>query len=347
MKKKSIVILGIETSCDDTAVSVINRDRNVLSNIILHQKIHEKYGGVVPELAARLHDKYLTKAVNMAISSAKIKKNQIDAVSFTLGPGLIGPLLVGASFAKSFSMGLKIPLISVNHVQAHILSQFIKKVNINKNSYPKFPFLCLMISGGHTQIVKVSDFFKMDILGSTLDDSVGDAFDKIARMFGFSYPGGPKLESFSKRGNYKRFIFSKPLVKGLDFSFSGLKSHVLQFIKNKSKKNPYFIENNLYDLCASIQRIIAEILLEKVKAAISDTGIFRVSLAGGVSANSEIIRHFLVFEKQNKKWEIFIPKKKYATDNAAMIAITGLLKYEKNIFDSVNVCSYSKFQRFY
>ncbi|WP_185870526.1 tRNA (adenosine(37)-N6)-threonylcarbamoyltransferase complex transferase subunit TsaD [Blattabacterium cuenoti] len=344
-KKKSIVI-GIETSCDDTAVSVVNRNRNVLSNIIIHQKIHKKYGGVVPELAARLHEKYLVKAVNMAISSAKINKNQIDAVSFTLGPGLIGPLLVGASFAKSFSMGLKIPLIGVNHVQAHILSQFIKKGNLNKSYYPIFPFLCLMISGGHTQIVKVNDFFKMEILGSTLDDSVGDAFDKIARMFGFSYPGGPKLEYFSKNGNSKKFIFSKPLVKGLDFSFSGLKSHVMQFIKKKSKKNPYFVQNNLSDLCASIQRIIAEILLEKVKKAIADTGIFRVSLAGGVSANNEIIRHFLVLEKKNKKWEIFIPKKKYATDNAAMIAITGLLKYEKNIFDPINVCSYSKFQTF-
>ncbi|WP_185856084.1 tRNA (adenosine(37)-N6)-threonylcarbamoyltransferase complex transferase subunit TsaD [Blattabacterium cuenoti] len=345
MKKKFIVI-GIETSCDDTAVSLVNQNRNVLSNIIIHQKIHEKYGGVVPELAAKLHDRNLFKAVNRAISSAKINRNQIDAVSFTLGPGLIGPLLVGASFAKSFSIGLRIPLLSVNHVQAHILSQFIqeKKVSFNESTHPKFPFLCLMISGGHTLIVKVRDFFEMDILGSTLDDSVGDAFDKIARMLGLPYPGGPKLDFFSKKGNSKKFIFSKPLVNGLNFSFSGLKSHILQFIRKESKKNPYFIRNNLSDLCASIQRVIAEILLDKVKKAISDTGIFRVSLSGGVSANDEIRRFFL--EKKKKKWEIFIPKKKYATDNAAMIAITGLLKYEKNIFDPIDIPSYSKFKKF-
>ncbi|ACY40612.1 glycoprotease M22 family domain-containing protein [Blattabacterium sp. (Blattella germanica) str. Bge] len=306
MKKKPI-ILGIESSCDDTAVSII-KNRDVLSNIIIHQEIHKQYGGVVPELASRLHDQNMTPAVNQAIHSAKIKKNEIDAVSFTLGPGLIGSLLVGASFAKSFSMGLEIPLLTVNHVQAHILTHFIKNANMN-NSYPKFPFLGLVISGGHTQIVKVNDFFKMEILGSTLDDSIGDTFDKIARLLGFHYPGGPMIELFSKNGNCKKFGFSKPSVNDLNFSFSGFKSHVLQFIKKKSKKNPLFIKQNLSDICASIQRIIAEILLEKVEKATLITDIFRVALAGGVSANCEIRRMFISFAKRNKKWEIFIPKK--------------------------------------
>ncbi|QIK16419.1 tRNA (adenosine(37)-N6)-threonylcarbamoyltransferase complex transferase subunit TsaD [Blattabacterium sp. DPU] len=343
MKKKPIII-GIETSCDDTGVSII-QDKNVLSNIIIPQKIHKKYGGVVPELASRLHDKNITKAVQKAIVSAKINKNQIDAISFTLGPGLIGSLLVGASFAKSFSMGLGIPLLTVNHIQAHILSHFIKNANIN-NSYPKFPFLGLVMSGGHTQIIEVNDFFKMKILGSTLDDSVGETLDKIAIILGFHYPGGPMIEFFSKNGNNEKFIFSKPIVNGLNFSFSGFKSDVLQFIKKKLKKNTFFVKQNLSDICASIQKITAEILLEKVQKAILKTDIFRIVLAGGVSANSEIRRIFISFAKKNKKYEIFIPKKKYTTDNGAMIAITGLLKYERNLFDSIHVSSYSKFKTF-
>ncbi|AWU43975.1 tRNA (adenosine(37)-N6)-threonylcarbamoyltransferase complex transferase subunit TsaD [Blattabacterium sp. (Cryptocercus kyebangensis)] len=342
--KKKLIIIGIESTCDDTAVSIIN-NREVLSNVIIRQKIHKKYGGVVPELASRFHDKNLILAVNKAISLSRIDRYEIDAVSFSLGPGLIGSLLVGSSFAKSFSMGLKIPLLTVNHVQAHILVHFIQNSNIN-NSFPKFPFLCLMISGGHTQIIKVNDFFKMEILGSTLDDSVGDAFDKIARMFGLYYPGGPLLDHFSKSGCSKKFIFSKPSVNELDFSFSGFKSHILQFVKNKSKKDSLFIKKNLADLCASVQKTISEILLEKIQKATIKTGIFRVVLAGGVSANNEIRRDFLLFAKKNKKWEIFIPKKKYATDNGAMIAITGLLKYKKNFFDSINVTPYSKFKKF-
>lgn len=343
MKKKPIII-GIESSCDDTGVSII-QNRNVLSNIIIHQKIHKKYGGVVPELASRLHDINITKAVRHAIFSAKVSRYQIDAVSFTLGPGLIGSLLVGTSFAKSFSMGLGIPLLTVNHVQAHILTHFIQNANIN-NSYPKFPFLGLVISGGHTQIIKVNDFFQMDILGSTLDDSVGEALDKIARMLGFHYPGGPMIEFFSKNGNEKKFIFSKPTVSKLNFSFSGFKNDVSQFIKQESKKNIFFIKQNLSDICASIQKIIAEILLEKVKKAVLKTGIFRIVLSGGVSANHEIRRTFMFFAEKNKKCEIFIPKKEYTTDNGAMIAITGLLKYERNLFDSIHVTPYSKFKTF-
>ncbi|WP_185869062.1 tRNA (adenosine(37)-N6)-threonylcarbamoyltransferase complex transferase subunit TsaD [Blattabacterium cuenoti] len=343
MKKKPIII-GIESSCDETAVSII-RNRDVLSNIIIHQNIHKKYGGVVPELASRLHDINIVKTVNQAINLAKISKKEISAVSFTLGPGLIGSLLVGASFAKSFSMGLDIPLITVNHVQAHILAHFINNSNIN-NCSPKFPFLGLVISGGHTQIVKVNDFFQMKILGSTLDDSIGDTFDKLARILGFHYPGGPIIEFFSKNGNCKKFVFSKPLINGLNFSFSGFKSHVLQFIKNKLHNNPSFIKENLSDICASIQRTMAEIILEKVQKATLKTNIFRIALAGGVSANHDIRQVFISFAKENKKWEIFIPKKEYTTDNGAMIAITGLLKYEKNLFDSINVSPYSKFKNF-
>jgi putative glycoprotease GCP len=342
--KKKTIILGIESSCDDTGVSII-QNRNVLSNIILHQEIHKKYGGVVPELASRLHDINMTKAVKKAINLAKINRKQIDAVSFTLGPGLIGSLLVGASFAKSFSIGLGIPLLAANHIQAHILSHFIQNANMN-NSYPKFPFLSLVISGGHTQIIKVSDFFKMEILGSTLDNSIGETLDKVARILGFNYPGGPMIEYFSKNGNDKKFIFSKPIVGGLDFSFSGFKSDVSQFLKKELKKDAFFIKKNLPDICASIQKIAAEILLEKIQKAILFTGIYRIVLAGGVSANSKIRRIFISFAKKNKKCEIFIPKKKYTTDNGAMIAITGLLKYERNLFDSIHVTPYSKFQTF-
>ncbi|BBA16972.1 tRNA (adenosine(37)-N6)-threonylcarbamoyltransferase complex transferase subunit TsaD [Blattabacterium cuenoti] len=343
MKKKPIII-GIESSCDDTGVSII-QNRKVLSNIIIHQKIHNKYGGVVPELASRLHDQNIARAVQKAIFSAKIHRYQIDAVSFTLGPGLIGPLLVGASFAKSFSMGLDIPLLTVNHVQAHILSHFIQNSNIN-NSYPEFPFLGLVMSGGHTQIIKVNDFFKMEVLGSTLDDSIGESLDKIARMLGFCYPGGPMVDFFSKNGNEKKFVFSKPKVNGLNFSFSGFKSDVLQFIKKKLKRDNFFLKKNLSDICASIQNIIAEILLDKIEKAILQTGIFRIVLAGGVSANHKIRNSFISFSKKNKEFEIFIPKKEYTTDNGAMIAITGLLKYERNLFDSIHITPYSKFKTF-
>ncbi|WP_185858547.1 tRNA (adenosine(37)-N6)-threonylcarbamoyltransferase complex transferase subunit TsaD [Blattabacterium cuenoti] len=342
--KKKLIIIGIESSCDETAVSII-KNRYVLSNIIIHQEIHKKYGGVVPELASRLHDKNLPIAVRKAIHTAKINQNEIDAVSFTLGPGLIGSLLVGTSFAKSLSMGLGKPLLTVNHIQAHILTHFIKNANIN-NNYPKFPFLSLVISGGHTQIIKVNDFFQMKILGSTLDDSVGEVLDKIAIKLGFYYPGGPMIEFFSKNGNCKKFGFSKPYVKKLNFSFSGFKNHVLQFIKKKSKDNPCFIKENLSDLCASIQKIVAEILLEKVQKATINTDIFRIVLAGGVSSNNEIRKTFISFAEKNKKWEIFIPKNQYTTDNGAMVAITGLLKYKKKLFDSIHVTPYSKFKIF-
>ncbi|WP_185882439.1 tRNA (adenosine(37)-N6)-threonylcarbamoyltransferase complex transferase subunit TsaD [Blattabacterium cuenoti] len=326
---KSIIILGIESSCDDTAVSImINQE--VISNIIIHQTIHKQYGGIVPELAAREHDKYLFSTVNKAINIANIHRSQIHAVSVTIGPGLIGSLLVGYSFAKSFSMGLNIPIIGVNHIHAHILSHFINNANLN-NSFPKFPFLCLMISGAHTQIIQVNDFFDMNILGTTLDDSIGESLDKIARLLGFSYPGAMWLDKNSKLGNNKKFHFSKPNVKGLNFSFSGLKTQIDRFIKNQLKINTNFIKNNLHNLCASIQKIISEILIEKIILAIQQTNIFRIVLAGGVSANSEITKQFLLLKKHNI--EIFIPKKQYTTDNGAMIAIVGLFKLKKKLFN--------------
>ncbi|WP_185855532.1 tRNA (adenosine(37)-N6)-threonylcarbamoyltransferase complex transferase subunit TsaD [Blattabacterium cuenoti] len=341
---KEPIIIGIESSCDETGVSIV-MGRKVLSNIIIHQNIHKKYGGVVPELAARLHEKNLPLALKNAIFTAKIKENQIDAVSFTIGPGLIGPLLVGVSFAKSFSMGLGIPILTVNHIQAHILVHFIKNANIN-NSYPKFPFLGLVISGGHTQIIQVNDFFNMKILGTTLDDPVGNAIDNISRILGISYPGGPKMEILSIKGNKNKFNFVKPVVKKLDFSFSGLKSHIFKFIENQLKFDSFFVSKNIHDLCASTQKIITDILLDKVKKAALETKIFRIVLSGGVSANNEIRKSFISFISKKNGWEVFIPKKEYTTDNGAMIAITGLLKYEKKLFDSLDVIPFSKFKLF-
>ncbi|WP_185872778.1 tRNA (adenosine(37)-N6)-threonylcarbamoyltransferase complex transferase subunit TsaD [Blattabacterium cuenoti] len=339
--KQPIIILGIESSCDDTAVSII-RNREVISNIIIHQTIHKKYGGIVPELASREHDKYLFSTVNKAIKIANIKRSQLNAVSVTIGPGLIGSLLVGYSFAKSFSIGLNIPLIEVNHIQAHILSHFIQNANLN-NSFPKFPFLCLMISGAHTQIIQVNDFFDMKILGSTLDDAVGESLDKIARLFGFTYPGAIFLDKYSKLGNNKKFSFSKPNVKGLNFSFSGLKSQVYRFIQYQLKDNSNFIKNNIHSLCASIQKTISEILIEKIILAMKQTKIFRIVLAGGVSANNEIRKQFFSLKKKNI--EVFIPKKKYTTDNGAMIALVGFLKFKKKNF--VTIKPYSKFTTFF
>ncbi|WP_185882953.1 tRNA (adenosine(37)-N6)-threonylcarbamoyltransferase complex transferase subunit TsaD [Blattabacterium cuenoti] len=344
--QKELIIIGIESSCDDTAVSII-KGRKVLSNIIFHQNIHKKYGGVVPELASRLHEKKLPLATKKAIFLSKIDQNQIDGVSVTFGPGLIGPLLVGSSFAKSFSMGLGVPLLSANHIQSHIFTHFIENANINNNSYPKFPFLSLVISGGHTLIIEVNHFFHMKILGSTLDDSVGNVFDQIARILGIHYPGGPMIDFFSKYGNKNKFHFSKPLVNGLNFSFSGLKSQIRKFIENNIKNDPFFIKKHIHDICASMQKIISEILLEKVYQAILQTNIFRVSLSGGVSANHEIQNTFLsFFKKKTKKWELFLPKIEYATDNAAMIGISGIFKYERKMFESLDTSPFSKLKKF-
>lgn len=330
--KTSIYILGIESSCDDTSASIIC-DGKVLSNVVANQEVHAKYGGVVPELASRAHQQNIVPVVQQALSKAKITKKDLSAIAFTRGPGLMGSLLVGTSFAKSLALGLEIPLIAVNHMQGHILAHFIKDEEA-KN--PSFPFLCLTISGGHTQIVKVSDVFNMEILGETIDDAVGEAFDKSAKILGLPYPGGPLIDKYAQLGNPKAYQFTKPKVGDLDFSFSGLKTGILYFIQKQQRINPSFIEENLNDICASIQYTIVEILIEKLKNAVKQTGIKQIAIAGGVSANSAI-RKRLEMAAKHWGWSTYIPKFEYTTDNAAMIAITGYLKYLKNDFSEISV----------
>jgi len=320
--QKSIYILGIESSCDDTSASIIYNGK-VLSNVVANQEVHSKYGGVVPELASRAHQQNIVPVVQQALEQANIDKKQLSAIAFTRGPGLMGSLLVGTSFAKSLSVGLQIPLIDVNHMQAHILAHFIDEP---ESKIPPFPFICLTISGGHTQIVKVTNHFKMEILGETIDDAVGEAFDKSAKILGLPYPGGPLIDKHAQLGNPKAFKFTKPKVGDLDFSFSGLKTAILYFIQKKTKEKPNFIEENLNDICASIQFTIVEILMDKLKNAVKQTGIKHIAIAGGVSANSEIRNQLLTSEKKFG-WTSYIPKFEYTTDNAAMIAITGYLKY--------------------
>jgi N6-L-threonylcarbamoyladenine synthase len=332
MAIKKTYILGIESSCDDTSAAVIC-DGEVLSNIVANQEIHAKYGGVVPELASRAHQQHIVPVVHQAIEQAGITKEDLHAISFTKGPGLMGSLLVGTSFAKSLALGLDIPLIDVNHMQAHILAHFIKEKD---TAFPPFPFVCLTISGGHTQIVKVSNHFKFEVLGETIDDAVGEAFDKSAKILGLPYPGGPLVDKYAQLGNPKKFSFTKPKVGDLDFSFSGLKTGILYFIQKNLKENPAFIEENLYDICASIQYTIVEILLEKLKNTVQQTGIKHIAIAGGVSANSEI-RKRLQLAQKHWGWTTYIPKFEYTTDNAAMIAITGYLKYKDKRYADISV----------
>ena len=336
MATKKTYILGIESSCDDTSAAVIC-DGEVLSNIVANQEIHAKYGGVVPELASRAHQQHIVPVVQQAIKQADITKEDLHAISFTKGPGLMGSLLVGTSFAKSLALGLDIPLIDVNHMQAHILAHFIKEEEEEEDTaFPPFPFVCLTISGGHTQIVKVSDHFTFEVLGETIDDAVGEAFDKSAKILGLPYPGGPLVDKYAQLGNPKKFSFTKPKVGDLDFSFSGLKTGILYFIQKNLKENPAFIEENLYDICASIQYTIVEILLEKLKNTVQQTGIKHIAIAGGVSANSEI-RKRLQLAQKHWGWTTYIPKFEYTTDNAAMIAITGYLKYKDKRYADISV----------
>ncbi|MDN3619055.1 tRNA (adenosine(37)-N6)-threonylcarbamoyltransferase complex transferase subunit TsaD [Polaribacter undariae] len=330
--KKQVYILGIESSCDDTSASVICNAK-VLSNVVANQEIHSKYGGVVPELASRAHQQNIVPVVQQAIEQANITKEDLSAIAFTRGPGLMGSLLVGTSFAKSLALGLQLPLIDVNHMQAHILSHFIEDEN---SKMPPFPFICLTISGGHTQIVKVTNHFEMEVLGETIDDAVGEAFDKSAKILGLPYPGGPLIDKHAKLGNPKAFQFTKPKVGDLDFSFSGLKTGILYFIQKQVRINPNFIEENLDDICASIQYTIVEILMDKLKNAVKQTGIKHIAIAGGVSANSEI-RHRLQLAEKHFGWTTYVPKFEYTTDNAAMIAITGYLKYLNNDYSDVSV----------
>ncbi len=331
---KNSYILGIESSCDDTSASVIYNGK-VISNVVANQEIHAKYGGVVPELASRAHQQNIVPVVQQAIEQANISKNDLSAIAFTRGPGLMGSLLVGTSFAKSFALGLNIPLIAVNHMQAHILAHFIEDENAK---IPPFPFVCLTISGGHTQIVKVSNHFEMEILGETIDDAVGEAFDKSAKILGLPYPGGPLIDKYGQLGNPKAYQFTKPKVGDLEFSFSGLKTGILRFIQKNVKENPDFIQENLHDICASIQHTIVEILMDKLKNTVKQTDIKHIAIAGGVSANSEI-RKRLLFAEKHWGWTTYIPKFEYTTDNAAMIAIAGYLKHLNNDYTDISVTS--------
>lgn len=332
MAKQNIFILGIESSCDDTAASVIHNGK-ILSNVIASQKIHEEYGGVVPELASRAHQQNIVPVVAQALTKANISKDKLHAVAFTRGPGLMGSLLVGTSFAKSLAYGLNIPLIDVNHMQAHILAHYIDEEGFNK---PPFPFLAMTISGGHTQIVRVDSYFDMTVIGETIDDAVGEAFDKSGKILGLGYPAGPEIDKRAKLGNPKAFKFTKPKVDGLNFSFSGLKTAILYFVQNETKKNPRFIEDNLNNICASIQYTIIGILIDKLKIASKQTGIKHIAIGGGVSANSGI-RQALKDGEQKYGWTTYVPKFEFTTDNAAMIAIVGYLKYLEGDFSEQTV----------
>jgi len=335
---KTIYVLAIESSCDDTSASVLHNDK-VLSNVVATQKIHEEFGGVVPELASRAHQQNIVPVVHQALTKANIDKKRLSAIAFTRGPGLMGSLLVGTSFAKSLSLGLGIPLIEVNHMQAHILAHFIKEDNVTP---PKFPFLALTISGGHTQIVMVRDFFDMEILGETLDDAVGEAFDKSGKLLGLPYPGGPLVDKYAQLGNPKKFPFPKPKVDGLNFSFSGLKTSILYFIQKETNKNHDFVKENLNDICASIQYTIIQILMDKLKKAIKETGVKQIAIGGGVSANSGI-RQALKKGEEKYGWKTYIPKFEYCTDNAAMIGIVGYLKYKNKIFTEQSISAKARY----
>lgn len=313
------IILGIESSCDETSAAVCI-DGSIRSNIIANQTIHEKFGGVVPELASRAHQQHIIPAVEQAIREAKVHKNDIDAVAFTRGPGLLGSLLVGTSFAKAFALARHIPLIEVNHMHAHILAHFIDE------PMPTFPFLCLTVSGGHTQLVLVKDYFEMELLGQTLDDAAGEAFDKTAKILGLPYPGGPLIDRYAQQGNGEAFPFPEPQVPGLNFSFSGLKTAILYFVQQKQREQPDFLQVHINDICASVQSRIISILLNKLKRAAKETGVNQVAIAGGVSANSGL-RDGLMALGEKQGWRVFIPRFEYCTDNAAMIAIAGYFKY--------------------
>jgi len=340
MSHQIVYILAIESSCDDTSAAVLRNDE-VLSNVIASQKVHERYGGVVPELASRAHQQNILPVVDQAIAQAKITKDQLTAIAFTKGPGLMGSLLVGVSFAKSLALGLNIPLIEVNHMQGHLLAHFIKGAT---HEIPTFPFLGLTISGGHTQIVEVHSHFDMKVIGETIDDAIGEAFDKTAKTLGLPYPGGPLVDKYAQQGNPKAFELPIPNVKELNFSFSGFKTAVLYFIQKQVANNPNFIEENLKDICASIQYTLVQIIYRKLKKAVKETGIRNIAIGGGVSANSGI-RELMISCRKKHGWNTYIPKFEYTTDNAAMIGIMGYYKYlQKDFIDwSVLVSPRSKF----
>ena len=333
------LILGIESSCDDTSAAVIS-DTLILSNVIANQLVHQKFGGVVPELASRAHQQNIIPVIHEALELARIKKEELDAIAFTRGPGLMGSLLVGSSFAKAFALGLNIPLIEVNHMQAHILAHFIQKKNMPA-PIPQFPFLCLTVSGGHTQIVVVKDYFDMEVVGKTIDDAAGEAFDKAAKIMSLPYPGGPVIDKLAGEGNPSAFNFPEPQVGGFDYSFSGLKTSFLYFLRDNLKTNPNFIEENKYDLSASIQASIVRILMKKLKLATREYGISQVAIAGGVSANSGL-RKAIQDAGIQLGWKTFIPPFEFTTDNAAMIAVTGYFKFIKNEFTDQKTAPYAR-----
>ncbi|PIF63156.1 tRNA (adenosine(37)-N6)-threonylcarbamoyltransferase complex transferase subunit TsaD [Flavobacterium sp. 11] len=339
MQNPEVFILAIESSCDDTAAAILQNDK-VLSNVVANQLIHNQYGGVVPELASRAHQQNIVPVIDAALRNANIQKEQLSAIAFTQGPGLMGSLLVGSSFAKSIALALQIPLIAVNHMQAHVLAHFIDEEGYEK---PTFPFLALTISGGHTQIIKVDNYFDMTVIGETTDDAVGEAFDKSAKILGLPYPGGPLIDKYAQLGNPKAFAFTKPKVPGLDFSFSGLKTAILYFIQKKKLENPNFVDENLNDICASIQHTIIEILMDKIKLAVKETGIKQIAIGGGVSANSGI-RNTLKETENKYGWKTFIPKFEYTTDNAAMIGIVGYQKFLSQKFETSSVVSKARIQ---
>ena len=320
----AITILGIESSCDDTSSAVI-RDGYLLSNLLASQEVHRQYGGVIPELASRAHQLNIVPVVSQALSQAGITMDEIDAIAFTVGPGLLGSLIVGTSFAKGLSLSTGKPLVEVNHLQGHILSHFIKQEG-KDNRHPSFPFLCLLVSGGHTQIVTVHDYFKFEIVGHTIDDAVGEAFDKCSKMMGLGYPGGPIVDRLAKEGNPKKFSFAKPHVEGFDFSFSGIKTSLLYFLRDRLKEEPDFIEKNKCDICASFQKALIDILMKKLIMASDATGIKEIALGGGVSANSGL-RDEITRTGRRKGWNTYLPEFKFTTDNAAMIAVSGYYKY--------------------
>jgi N6-L-threonylcarbamoyladenine synthase len=338
LPEKDIFILGIESSCDDTSAAVL-KNNSILSNVIARQEIHEQYGGVVPELASRAHMQNIVPVVDAALKKASVNKEQLSAVAFTRGPGLLGSLIVGTSFAKAFALSLNIPLIEVNHMVGHVLAHFIEEPG---KDHPNFPFLCLTVSGGHTQIVLVKGPLVMEVIGTTIDDAAGEAFDKAAKLLGFPYPGGPLIDEHAKLGDPLRFTFAKPNIKGYDFSFSGLKTSILYFLQKRQMEDERFIQNNLNDLCASIQHTIIEILLKKISKASDDLKIMDIAIAGGVSANCGL-RDALNFKARQKGWKVYISRFEYCTDNAAMIAITGKFLFEKQQFCDQTVSATARY----
>jgi N6-L-threonylcarbamoyladenine synthase len=336
----SVTILAIESSCDDTSVAVL-RDGYVLSNLIANQDIHMSYGGVVPELASRAHQANIVPVTHQAILRAGISNKEIDAVAFTRGPGLLGSLLVGTSFAKGFALAMDIPLIEVNHLQAHVLAHFILEKD-KENRIPAFPFLCLLVSGGHTRIIVMKSQMEMEVIGNTIDDAAGEAFDKCGKVMGFTYPAGPLIDKLAIEGDPHAFKFAKPVVPGLDFSFSGLKTSFLYFLRDRLKEDSDFIEKNKADLCASLQHVIINILISKLVKASVQTGIKEIGIAGGVSANSGL-RNGMKEEAVKKGWNLFIPEFRYTTDNAAMIGITGYYKYLRGEFSAHDVTPLARY----